>query len=89
MRDRAVVFVPGIMGSELTHQGTLIWPGTFPEWFGSYQRMSELLSTKTIEGKIVRQCGPKPIYGRILDHLNTLLPNRILECPFLSAFAPA
>lgn len=83
MLDIAIVFVPGIIGTELTYQGDLIWPGTLLEMLGPYKRMAQLTSTATMPGKIIKQYTPfYSVYNRILEHLNTVLPGRIYECPY-------
>jgi phospholipase A1 len=81
--DIAVVFVPGIIGTELTYQDDLIWPGTLLEMVGPYKRMAQLTSTATVARNIIKQYTPfYSVYTRILDHLNAILPGRVYECPY-------
>jgi pimeloyl-ACP methyl ester carboxylesterase len=81
--DTAVVFVPGIIGTELTHQGDLIWPGTLPEMVGPYKRMAQLTSTESVPRNIIKKYTPfYSVYNQILDHLNAVLPGRVYECPY-------
>jgi phospholipase A1 len=81
--DMAVVFVPGIIGTELTYQGDRIWPGTLLDMVGPYKRMAQLTSTTAVPGNIIKQYTPfYSIYNKILDHLNAVLPARVYECPY-------
>src|SRR6266702_2174079 len=83
MADLALVFLPGIMGSELTYQRDLIWPGRISEWFGPYKRMPQLTSTSASERNVIKKYTPfYSIYGSILNHLNNILPGRIYEFPY-------
>ena len=83
MADVAVIFIPGIIGTELIHQGTMIWPGSvLKELIFPYRHMNEMLSTATIAGQIIREVGPKAVYKTILDYLSSALPGRIYECPY-------
>ena len=49
--DMAVVFVPKIIGTELTCQGNLFWPGTWLEMVGPYKYMAQLTSNSS-EGQM-------------------------------------
>jgi pimeloyl-ACP methyl ester carboxylesterase len=83
MADFAVVFVPGIIGTELTYQGDLIWPGTLWEMVGPYNRMKQLTSTTAVARNVIRRYVLRyPVYSRILDHLHDVLGNRVYECPY-------
>ena len=83
MADFAVVFVPGIIGTELTYQGDLIWPGTVWEMVGPYDRMAQLTSTTAVARNIIKEYTPfYPVYGRILNHLHDVLGDRVYECPY-------
>jgi len=84
MPDFAVVFVPGIIGTELTYQADLIWPGKPWEMVVPYTRMAQLTSTTGVAARnIIKEYTPfYPIYGRILNHLHDVLGDRVYECPY-------
>jgi phospholipase A1 len=83
MDDVAVVFVPGIIGTEITYKSELIWPGEPWELIVPYTRMAQLTSPIAVERNIIKQYTPfYSIYNKILDHLNAVLPGRIFECPY-------
>jgi pimeloyl-ACP methyl ester carboxylesterase len=64
-----VVFVPGILGTELVHNGQTIWPGTIAEYVTGYKHMDELLSGLSVAGDIIRRFGPLEQYGALVDDL--------------------
>jgi pimeloyl-ACP methyl ester carboxylesterase len=78
--NRVVVFVPGIMGSELKLGDRLIWPGGVSDLVFRYPYISsspqvrphgdELLSPDLTVGDVIRRVSVSPQYGSLIDTLN-------------------
>lgn len=68
---QAVVFVPGIMGSELKKGGKVIWPGSPLELWLPYSNMAELLDPDTEVGDIIRSVSISEQYGALIDSLKS------------------
>ncbi|MEP6622356.1 MAG: hypothetical protein ABJE47_23740, partial [bacterium] len=64
-----VVFVPGILGTQLTLDGEVVWPGTVLEYVRGYDRMDQLLDNRTVAGDIIRSFGPMKQYVTLVDDL--------------------
>ncbi|MEO8673158.1 MAG: hypothetical protein ABI411_17720 [Tahibacter sp.] len=66
----AVIFVPGIMGSELWNGGKMIWPGGPLELVLPYAHMAELLDPATKVGDIIRKVSISTQYAALVASLN-------------------
>lgn len=65
------IFVPGIMGSELTNAaGKVIWPGSLTELIGPYQHMSDLMADSTYPTDIIRDYGIISQYSQLIKDLS-------------------
>ncbi|NID05630.1 hypothetical protein HBF26_12085 [Luteibacter jiangsuensis] len=68
---QAVVFVPGIMGSELKRGDEVIWPGSPLELWLPYAHMAELLDPATEVGDIIRNVSISEQYGALVRSLES------------------
>lgn len=68
---RLVVFVPGIMGSELFLGDELIWPGPLSSLIGPYKKMEELLRLDLRVRDVIRKFAISEQYGALLRDLRT------------------
>lgn len=66
---QAVIFIPGIMGSELRKGGKLIWPGGPLELVLPYAHMDDLLDPTTEVGDIIRKVSISTQYANLVDSL--------------------
>jgi pimeloyl-ACP methyl ester carboxylesterase len=64
-----VVFLPGIMGSELRLGGKRVWPGSVGSLIGSYKQMEELLLPNLEPVDIIRSFSVSEQYKALLDDL--------------------
>lgn len=78
---KVVVFIPGILGSELVHKGRVVWPGTVGEYVRGYDRMPQLLDEETVVGGVIRRYGPLQQYQPLIDDFH--------ECGFEEVGSPA
>jgi pimeloyl-ACP methyl ester carboxylesterase len=67
----AVVFLPGIMGSELRLGNESVWPGPFSSLLLPYQKMSQLMRSDLVATDIIRSFSFSEQYKGILDDLKT------------------
>jgi phospholipase A1 len=65
----AVVFLPGIMGSELRLGGESVWPGPFSSLVLHYGRMSQLMRDDLVATDIIRSFSFSEQYKTLLDDL--------------------
>lgn len=63
---QAVIFVPGIMGSELKKGDEVIWPGSFSELWFPYSHMTDLLDPTIEVGDIIRSFLVSDQYGSLI-----------------------
>jgi len=84
-----VVLVPGIMGSTLALNGTIIWPGTPTEYlFNSYPHFTELLADHLEPKDVIRSVSIRDVYGSLLVGLRDcgfdegLKPPTLYCCPY-------
>lgn len=66
-----VIFVPGIMGSELYLGQELIWPGPVSSLIGSYKQMEELLRLDLKVGDVIRKFAISEQYRALIQDLET------------------
>ena len=66
---KALVFVPGIMGTRLTAaDGESLWPPTLPETTQvGYRRVDKLLPDDVKPGEVIRKVGCFGFYVRIVE----------------------
>lgn len=64
-----VVFLPGIMGSELRLVDKRIWPGSVGSLFGAYKQMDELLRPDLVAVDVIRSFSVSEQYKALLDDL--------------------
>ena len=67
----AVVFLPGIMGSELRLGGESVWPGPFSNLVLHYGKMSQLMRDDLVATDIIRSFSLSEQYKALLDDLKT------------------
>lgn len=83
-----VVFVPGIMGSQLTTPaGKVVWPGEFLELIAPYKHMDDLLDEQTVPTDIIRDYGIIPQYSSLVKDLNSCGFEENSNPPTLICFA--
>ena len=75
-----VVFLPGIMGSELWLDDELIWPGPASSLIFKYKKMAELMREDLVAKDIIRSFS-------ISDQYNVLLKD-LTECGFSESHEP-
>ncbi|MCS4292214.1 pimeloyl-ACP methyl ester carboxylesterase [Comamonas sp. BIGb0152] len=86
-----VIFIPGIMGSELFHgepddaKRSRIWPGAISELFLPYQNMEKLLDPNLTVGDIIRRISVSTQYGSLVDALLTCGFTENADAPTLRA----
>jgi pimeloyl-ACP methyl ester carboxylesterase len=68
---RIAVLVPGIMGSELWLDQSLIWPGSAAELFLPYGKMAELLRPDLRVGDVIRSFSISSQYADLIDDLTS------------------
>lgn len=67
---KCVVFVPGILGSELVDSGgDRVWPPNAGEVIGGYNRIDELLADDLRATAVIRRVAVFPVYRSILRDL--------------------
>lgn len=66
-----VVFIPGIMGSELFLDDELIWPGPLSSLIGPYEKMEELLRLDLRVGDVIRKFAISEQYRALIRDLGT------------------
>src|SRR5690349_23932371 len=71
MPSHAVIFVPGIMGSELRLGEEMIWPGSIASLKLPYTKMAELMRPDLTARDVIRRVGIFPQYSTLLDDLQT------------------
>lgn len=64
-----VVFLPGIMGSELQLGGKRVWPGSVGSLVGAYKQMDELLHPDLVPVDVIRNFSLSSQYQALLDDL--------------------
>lgn len=65
-----VIFLPGVMGSELLLDDAVLWPGGWFEYKTRFRRMTDLLRRDLTIGGVIRTFrGIRPLYQTILDDL--------------------
>jgi pimeloyl-ACP methyl ester carboxylesterase len=67
-----VVFIPGIMGSELSLGGEVIWPGPVTSLIFAYKKMDQLLSPDLVATDVIRSYSFSTQYQALIDDLSTL-----------------
>jgi pimeloyl-ACP methyl ester carboxylesterase len=81
-----VVFVPGIMGSELWLGDRLVWPGPPDSLIFRYQLMEQLLDPALDVGDIIRSFSLSEQYGAIVGDLGrcnfTEAADTLCVCPY-------
>lgn len=77
---RAIVLIPGIMGSELWLGQDLIWPGDANELLLPYGKMAELLRPDLRVGDVIRSFSISQQYGALIEDLD--------RCGFSEAATP-
>ncbi|MGX9696678.1 lipase/acyltransferase domain-containing protein [Janthinobacterium lividum] len=83
-----VVFVPGIMGSQLYLGEDLIWPGTPAEMFFPYKKMEQLLKPDLRVGDIIRSVSISNQYASLIAALKLCkfdekaAPPTLVVCPY-------
>ncbi|MBS1956577.1 MAG: alpha/beta hydrolase [Cyanobacteria bacterium SZAS-4] len=83
-----VVFIPGIMGSQLTSPaGKIVWPGEFLELIAPYKHMDALLDEQTAPTDIIRDYGIIPQYSLLVKDLNSCGFSETSNPPTLICFA--
>src|SRR5262249_47756515 len=68
---RAVVLVPGIMGSRLALNGTEVWPPTPFEVAAGYKRIADLLSAGLVPTDVIREVACFGIYSTLINSLSS------------------
>ncbi|WP_292530703.1 hypothetical protein [Methylocystis sp.] len=74
----ALIFVPGIMGTELiASNGDKLWPPTPEETIFGYRRVNELLKEDVQHGDIIQTVSCFDVYAPLFDQFNALgfVPN--------------
>jgi len=85
---KVVVFVPGIMGSELRLDGEKVWPPKLKEIIFGYGRINELMSDALVPRAVIDNVSVKPVYKSILNDIRVCGyseggPNRrLIEFPY-------
>ncbi|WP_407792313.1 lipase/acyltransferase domain-containing protein [Pigmentiphaga litoralis] len=83
-----IVFVPGIMGSELYLGDELIWPGTPAEMFLPYGKMEKLLRPDLLVGDIIRRVSVSNQYASLIKAFKLCGydeetgPPTLIVCPY-------
>jgi pimeloyl-ACP methyl ester carboxylesterase len=67
----AVVFLPGIMGSELRLGHESVWPGPFSSLVLRYEKMAQLMRNDLVATDIIRSFSFSEQYKALLDDLKT------------------
>jgi pimeloyl-ACP methyl ester carboxylesterase len=66
---KLIIFLPGLMGSQLFKGTDLIWPGPFLSLFSPYKLMNELLDPDLRVGDIIRSFSISEQYGSLIAKL--------------------
>lgn len=69
MNSQTVVFLPGIMGSVLQHQGQTVWPGELKDFIFGYRKLAQLMSSDVVASDIIRSVSISTQYAAIVDTL--------------------
>jgi hypothetical protein len=74
---RALVFIHGIIGARMELDGEPIWPPTFAEYTGGYNRIDKLLTQTAVATEIIDRFhigGPfyRKVYAQIIDDLKLI-----------------
>ncbi|MBK7897900.1 MAG: hypothetical protein KA603_05755 [Azonexus sp.] len=83
-----VVFVPGIMGSQLYLENDIIWPGTPAELLFPYQKMGQLLNPNLRVGDIIRSVSIANQYASLIAAFKQCgfdekaTPATLIVCPY-------
>jgi len=81
-----IIFLPGIMGSELLKDGELIWPGPPESLVLRYKLMKQLLDPDLQVGDIIRRFSISEQYKTLIDKLGqadfTEENGRLRVCPY-------
>lgn len=86
--SEVVIFLPGIMGSELWNGGQMIWPGAVSELLFPYDKMKQLLDPNTTVGDIIRSVSLSSQYDSLIDAFATCgfregdQPPTLAVCPY-------
>jgi pimeloyl-ACP methyl ester carboxylesterase len=67
--SRVVVFLPGIMGSELKLDKELIWPGSAASLIFPFKKMKELLDPNLVATDVIRSFSVSTQYQALVDDL--------------------
>jgi len=67
--NEIVVFLPGIMGSELKLGNDRIWPGPAASLIGTYKKMAELLRPELVASDVIRSFSVSTQYQALIDDL--------------------
>lgn len=84
----AVIFLPGIMGSELRLGSEVIWPGSATELLFPYKKMKELMRDDLVVTDIIRTLFPTDQYVTLIEDLRTCgfdesaIPPTLYACPY-------
>jgi len=70
--SHAIVFLPGIMGSELTFDDETVWPPKAQETVFGYKRLDKLTSNKVRVKGIIRKVACFGFYESVLDYFEEL-----------------
>lgn len=85
---QVVILIPGIMGSELTLHGKLIWPGTPAELVFPFRKMDELMDDELAATDIIRSFSISKQYEALIVDLaecgfhETGLSRTLFVCPY-------
>lgn len=70
---QAIVFVPGVMGTELrAADGELLWPPTLWETQFGYGRIDKLVADGVVAGDIIRKVSCVDFYGPLFEQFESL-----------------
>jgi pimeloyl-ACP methyl ester carboxylesterase len=86
--NQLAVIVPGIMGSELRLNGTIIWPGPVLDLLLPYFRIDDLLREDLIATDVIRRYSVSTQYQALIDDLVACGfreqgdPPTLIPCPY-------